>query len=606
MILNNFINDCISNNDYLGYLPYVESFEYLICKHNHLINLPIVFGIHGKWGVGKSTFMRLIKNNLDQTENFFTIEINPWEFGSDQNFISVFLAKLYEQTKDEICNEEVGIEDPFTKFFKSIFKPLKLSAGIGIIKGEYDFSKLSFENQKNIIEDFISENFSMKKLIHDILNAEIFINKKIIVLIDDLDRCQPNKVIEVIESIKLVLDSQNCVFFLGCDKDYLESALSIEYQDFIKFLVNEEDLKDKNSNYHKSLKSFSREYLEKIIQIPFYIPPLDEKCIENFVDCILFNRNSVTSSRNIFEIDLYDEFVKKLNKGLISRLIISANLNPRRIKRILNLIFLNYIFLRFKKEEHIDGNIDVSLLSFLGFVRDVEQEYYINFLSNKAMCKTIFSEFYRKINESNENQDRIDTSEEKSYMLNQKIKEYFKIYFSSFQLSNEDLLTHIENIDTYITVSNITTSEDYNEKSLETIRNIRSNITNIKLEQFLDKIKISEVAFDIIIWFFGNVYDKQKFTFDLKSSISLFVKTDEIKDLNSNFLLRFEFNEKDNSLFIRFERLALKSIFFQKSEKLFLIRNYNKDKKHIHIPSSLNSKESNDIKKGLELIFSEI
>lgn len=70
----NFINDCVSDKDYLGYSPYIEAFLYLIQKHSELIQLPIVFGIHGKWGTGKSTFMNLIKCRLN--DDFFLLDIN--------------------------------------------------------------------------------------------------------------------------------------------------------------------------------------------------------------------------------------------------------------------------------------------------------------------------------------------------------------------------------------------------------------------------------------------------------------------------------------------------------------------------------------------------
>ncbi|UZQ50936.1 KAP family P-loop NTPase fold protein [Clostridium kluyveri] len=607
---SNFINDWVSDLDYLGYQPYIESFQYLISNHSSLLSLPIVFGIHGKWGVGKSTFMRLIKNKLDKTGKFFTMELNPWEYGSNHNFVSIFLAKLYEKAKDELCDEEKGIEDPFVKFFKSILKPLKLSTNIGIIKGEYDFSKLSFESQKDVVDKFVSENFSLKRLIHEILNAEVFIEKKIVIFIDDLDRCLPDKVIEVIESIKLVLDSENCIFFLGCDKDYLESALSAKYQDFIKFLIKSDSTKDKEIEYETGLKNFAREYLEKIIQVPISIPELDDESVINFIQYILCKKEKVANCENEFNDNLYDEFSNKLKLDLISKLIIAGSLNPRRIKRILNLIFINYIFLRFKTQTHIDNNIDVNLLSFLGFIRDVEQEYYINFLSDKVNCKRIFRDFYymnKKEKELVEKQDGIDRLDNnKLYIKNHNVRNYFKVYFECCQIAEKDLNKILDNIDNYISVSNITTSEDYKEKSLETIRNIKSDMSFSTLEVFLNKVKRSEIALDFTIWFFENIYDSDKFSFDLRTSINLFIKTNDMSKINDNFILRIEYDEKSKCLYIRFERLGLSSIFLNNNDELFKLRNFDKEKKQISIPANLDQKTLNDVKKDMEVIFSEI
>ncbi|QDR81802.1 KAP family P-loop NTPase fold protein [Sporomusa termitida] len=235
MPATNFINDCISESDYLGYLPYIKAFEYIICNHNELMSLPVVFGVHGKWGVGKSTFLSLIKKNLDLTNKFFTIELNPWEYGNDNNFVATFLTKLYKETESHLCNNEKKQEDIISTLFKLILKPFKITADLQLAKVEYDFNKLNFPSQKQIIDDFITENFAKKETIKFILNAEIFETKKVIIFIDDLDRCPADKVMEVIESIKLVLNSRNCIFFLGCDKEYLENALSLKYKDFIQF-----------------------------------------------------------------------------------------------------------------------------------------------------------------------------------------------------------------------------------------------------------------------------------------------------------------------------------------------------------------------------------
>jgi|GEM_PF-3164253 len=597
----NFINDCVSNFDYLGYQPYIESFEYLISNHSKLLSLPIVFGIHGKWGVGKSTFMRLIKNQLDETGKFFTIEINPWEYGDSQNFVSVFLAKLYNETKEWLCDKEKGIQDPFIKIIRSIVKPLKLSGNIGILKGEYDFSKLSFESQESIVDKFVSENFYEKELIHEILDADAFIEKKIVVFIDDLDRCQPDKVIEVIESIKLILNSENCIFFIGCDRDYLESALSVKYQDFIKFLINDDGIEEKGINYKKGLKSFSREYLEKIIQVPISIPMLDEESIGNYIQYILGKKEKRIKRKKYFNINLYNEFKNNLKLELISKLIIISKLNPRRIKRILNLIFLNYIFLRFKTGITTNDSIDVNLLSFLGFIRDVEQEYYLKFLSNKVNCKRVFRGFYDLYKK--ENTEQVEDS--KLYFQNFNVKNYFEIFFGYCKLSEEEFNKMLATIDNYISVSNITTSEDYNEKSLQTIRNIKSDMSDCTLEVFLNRIKESDIALDFIIWFFENIYDSKKFYFDLKSSINLFIRTKDITEIRSKFVLRIEYNEKDKCLYIRFERLGLSSIFLTNIEKLTCITNFDEDKKQIKIDPSMEQKEANEIKRSFQNLFSE-
>ena len=171
----NFFNDIASEEDYLGYDPYIESFNYILQNCESLITPPFVFGIHGKWGTGKTTFMNLIQSRIKKNDKFYILDIDPWEYGKNHNFITIFLAKLYNEVGPKIENDDKKVG---SNFIKAIFKPLKLSLDVSPIKVEYDFDKFSFEQQKSVIKDFISKNFEVKEAIRYILNHDVFNRKK--------------------------------------------------------------------------------------------------------------------------------------------------------------------------------------------------------------------------------------------------------------------------------------------------------------------------------------------------------------------------------------------------------------------------------------------
>ncbi|MDK0570359.1 P-loop NTPase fold protein [Clostridium perfringens] len=127
--MRNFLNDTASEYGYLGYKPYIEAFNYILKENNKLITPQLVFGIHGKWEEEKTTFMNLICKRIEK--DFYTININPWEYGDNKKFITIFLAKLYEKVKTEKLRL-----NKFAKadFVKTIFKPLKISLGFSSIK----------------------------------------------------------------------------------------------------------------------------------------------------------------------------------------------------------------------------------------------------------------------------------------------------------------------------------------------------------------------------------------------------------------------------------------------------------------------------------------
>lgn len=606
--MSNFFNDIESDIDYLGYYPYIESFEYLLKNHSELITPPLVFGIHGKWGTGKSTFMKLIKNKLDK--DFYTIEINPWEYGENQNFITIFLAKLYsnEEVKKKIFLEG---KDSAANFLKCIFKPLKLSIDVKPLKLEYDFNKFSLDEQQNVIESFISENFALKESITYILNHEFFREKKIVVFIDDLDRCSVSKIMEVIESIKLIFNSPNCIFFLGCDTNYIESALSIEYEKFT------EDKQMLNFD----LNSFSREYLEKIIQIPFFIPSISEKAIRGYIDSILNSREDPYDQNKTIEKkeNLFNSFRSNLKNEFISDLIIKSNLNPRRIKRILNLTFLNYIFMKFKNSEQKNFKIDTKLLSLLCVTREVYPTYYKSKLSNEQACKNTFKKVFEKYNDENIATDLDEMHnysndnnkfQNKNNDLEDNIYDLFKLYFSFEKIKNmKSLDSKLENILLYISITSMSIVESDNELEWGDLLKIRSEITGKNLKAFLSQANSNSVAKNIIYWFFYDVYlkNKENYVLGIVKNVNIYrARPGRGFNPNENLIFRFQFNKENDAFHIVFEwRNTFKTVV-KDIDKYITTKKYNQLEHRIEITKEITEEDLQEIKNNLLSILISI
>lgn len=101
---------------------------------------------------------------------------------------------------------------------------------------------------------------------------------RIVIFVDDLDRCRPDKVVDVIEAIRLVIDNENCVFLVGMDSNAIITSIENRYSFLEKEPIN---------SYSCILGSPGRRFLEKIIQIPLSIPKMStedrKKVIE---DCL--------------------------------------------------------------------------------------------------------------------------------------------------------------------------------------------------------------------------------------------------------------------------------------------------------------------------------
>ena len=90
---------------------------------------------------------------------------------------------------------------------------------------------------------------------------------RIFLLIDDLDRCPPNKVVEVLEAAQLLLKTELFVIVLAIDVRYITRALEKEYVDVL------------TRGGHPS----GFDYIEKIIQIPYRVRPVPREALQGFL-----------------------------------------------------------------------------------------------------------------------------------------------------------------------------------------------------------------------------------------------------------------------------------------------------------------------------------
>lgn len=110
----------------------------------------------------------------------------------------------------------------------------------------------------------------------------------IVIFIDDLDRCSPSKVAEVIEAINMFISAEfsNCIFVMGMDTQLVASALEKHYQDII----------DKLPEYSKQI-SMGWKFMDKFVQLPVIIPPPDIESTKNYVNSLLLPEDEKTSEQ---------------------------------------------------------------------------------------------------------------------------------------------------------------------------------------------------------------------------------------------------------------------------------------------------------------------
>jgi len=305
-------SDKPTKDDLLNFKDYSDLLSNVIL-HNET---PSTIGIFGEWGSGKTSLMLMIEDQLIK-KNIKTIWFNAWKYNKeealwralilcilnslnkDQNIDIETKEKLYEA----ISTEKLGqMQVDWLEIGKALVQGIGsfilipgianyLASGNLVDKMSNAFTRRKIQqNQERIssIEEFES-------LYKNLIKVHIKENERIVILIDDLDRCVPIQSIEVLEALKTFLDAEGCVFVVACDTRLINQGLKSKYPD--------------NSNIDLD------DYLGKIVQFAFTIPPIHVEDAERFI--------------NNFDLSIgYPELSRLISKTL--------ERNPRKIKRFLS------------------------------------------------------------------------------------------------------------------------------------------------------------------------------------------------------------------------------------------------------------------------------
>lgn len=266
---------------------------------------PFVIGLYGGWGVGKTTLMRLIEVELIK-EKVRTVWFDPWRHQFDEQPALALLHTLV----DTFQLEEEGKKILVT--IAAAFGSMLLKVSTSLSLKDIDALGKRFEQEQfRVREARVRLQRHFAKIISKIQGPE---QKRIVFFIDDLDRCLPAHAVSVLEALKLYLNLPGCVYCLGLDRHVLERSINQHYKD-----IDLSELK----------------YLDKIIQLPFTIPPIAPDSMEDFVESLLSE-------------DL---------RGSKDLLVAGLGRNPREVKRFINTLGLNHQLARQLKISDYDPKI---------------------------------------------------------------------------------------------------------------------------------------------------------------------------------------------------------------------------------------------------------
>ena len=397
-------------------------FDYLIGVLKDIIEnedlLPATIGVYGDWGSGKSSLIKLAINDFEDNKNIVCLNFNAWLFESYEDAKASLLGSIL----DKIC-EEKKLTEKATNIAQGLYKSidkLKLFKksflfGMDIATTGGLFSALSLLLTDSAKEDHTKMMDKIKENIKDEMNENNIRNDikefrkqfddlleetkidKLIIFIDELDRCSPDTILSTLEAIRLFLFTGNTVFIIGADERQIAYAVKNKFKE-----IKGQEI------------DIGKEYLEKLIQYPIRIPRLNSKEMEFYMICLLLQKKLDTDKfaelidylnkqkrEKFLDFDVDYELLMNFDKDIANNTrdeisiakqlspILSAGLNgnPRQCKR-----FLNSLSMREKMASFRNVDLDRKILAkimLLEYFKPVLFETISSNLDNKGMSSHI-------------------------------------------------------------------------------------------------------------------------------------------------------------------------------------------------------------------------
>jgi hypothetical protein len=270
---------------------------------------PLTVGLQGEWGTGKTSMLYMLLEHFKR-ENVATSWVNTWEYSMFRNPEETTPAILKGMlTNLKLSCESEGkwtIEEKSKDSVKKVFRFLGnvanqvISNQTGVDIKDAASTDEAVREQAEIAEIKAEIGIIITKLIEDTANEY----KKVVFLVDDLDRIPPEQAVEVLESLKNLFDVPNCVFVLAIDYDVVVKGLESKFG-------------KKTEENEREFRSF----FDKIIQVPFSMPT------GTYDMGNLLSEKLTSISINI---------ANDLNEAYTNVVKYTIGFNPRSLKRYIN------------------------------------------------------------------------------------------------------------------------------------------------------------------------------------------------------------------------------------------------------------------------------
>jgi hypothetical protein len=272
--------------DALRRWPFAHSIYQLI--HGAPKEWSLRIGVFGRWGEGKTTVLNYIEQ-MARKDDYPVAKFNPWAAQNrEELWRSLVLAIEGAFSKGNLTKAKIKSKAGNIVKSEGVKKVLKEGLGLAGLSG-------IGEAIGGLVGPLIQDQLRVGRSDAEQVLKQSLGDRKLIVLVDDLDRANPELVPHLLLGLREILDLQQCAFIMGLDPEIVASALG-----------------EVHSGWGRT-----PEFLEKIIDFPFWLPPVQDDDVRRLLDQEL-SASPINIDRHAF--------------GEVVNLLPT---NPRKLKRFL-------------------------------------------------------------------------------------------------------------------------------------------------------------------------------------------------------------------------------------------------------------------------------
>jgi hypothetical protein len=346
-------------------------------------------GIFGDWGSGKTTLMRAIEERIAaQRDTMLPVRFNAWRYEREEHLVVPLLDNLREallewrkdRRGDQGARERAAqAASKFGRASRALARGLTFKAGVpgfeatlaldkvvpapGPRAGPASFYHAAFRDMREATEMFAEKSSE----------APESAKRRIVVFVDDLDRCLPANALQVLESMKLFFDFAGFVFVVGLDQTVIERAIEAKYESgrppqALHVLERPPANQDggtppatRTEPVANRLPPISgADYVKKIFQVPFVLPRIGTGSLRELVDAL--SETLSPAQRADLATTVRPHLLYMTDRD---------SLNPREVKRLINAYSLQMKLLQPLPGEPVSPDT-VLAIQLIGFRPDWE------------------------------------------------------------------------------------------------------------------------------------------------------------------------------------------------------------------------------------------